>query len=265
VDITFDQYPYTASSTGLTSMIPRWAQAGGRLEERLADPATRSRVVTEIVAFVEMRFANDARRIQLVSCRFDGAGADAFPDDLAGLTLADVLAAREADPTPTAIAELVLEIDRVGRCSSIWHAFDEGDVERFLRSEYGMIGSDGALVHFGRASPHPRAYGTFPRVLGRYVRERGIISLTEAVRRMTSAPADRLGFSDRGRIQPGKVADLTVFDPRTVIDRATFDDPHQFPEGIPYVFVGGVAVVRDGAVTGARPGTILRGPGYGSR
>ena len=128
-----------------------------------------------------------------------------------------------------------------------------------------MIGSDGSLVHFGRASPHPRGYGTFPRVLGRYARDLGVISLEEAVRRMTSAPADRLGFSDRGRIEVGAIADLMVFDPETVIDRATFDHPHQYPVGIPHVFVAGQAVVRDGEVTGARPGVILRGPGFEDR
>ena len=262
IDVTFDQYPYTASSTGLSSIIPRWAQAGGGLDARLADASTRSRIVDDVMAFVEMRFANDASKIQLVSCRLEDAAAEAFPDEMAGLTLADVLAGRRVQSTPTTIADLIIEIDRAGGCSAIFHAFDEVDVERLMQSEYGMIGSDGSLVHFGRASPHPRGYGTFPRVLGEYARERGVISLEEAVRRMTSAPADRLGFTDRGRIRPGLVADLTVFDPGTVIDRATFEDPHQYPVGIPHVFVGGVAVVRVGAVTGARPGVVLRGPGH---
>ena len=156
-----------------------------------------------------------------------------------------------------------MEIDQAGGCGSIFHAFDERDVQTLLRAEHGMIGSDGSLVHFGRASPHPRGYGTFPRVLGHYARDLGVVTLPEAVQRMTSVPADRLGLADRGRIAPGLVADLTVFDPETVADRATFDDPHQYPMGIPHVFVGGVAVVRDGEVTGARPGVILRGPGYG--
>ena len=127
-----------------------------------------------------------------------------------------------------------------------------------------MIGSDGSLVHYGRASPHPRGYGTFPRVLGHYSRDLGVLSLEEAVRRMTSAPADRLGFAGRGRIEVGGVADLVVFDPESVIDRATFDDPHQHPIGIPHVFVAGHAVVRDGQVTGARPGSILRARAYES-
>lgn len=263
IDVTFDQYPYTASSTGLSSIIPRWAQEGDRLGERLADPAARRRIVSEIVDWVEMRFASDPSKIQLVSCRFEEETAGLFPDEMAGLTLADVLTARAVAPEPVAVAELILEIDQAGGCSSIFHAFDEGDVRTLMQAEHGMIGSDGSLVHFGVASPHPRGYGTFPRVLGHYARDLGVISLPEAVRRMTSAPADRLGLADRGRIAPGLIADLTVFDPRTVADRATFSDPHQYPVGIPHVFVGGVAIVRDGEVTGARPGVILRGAGYG--
>jgi dihydroorotase/N-acyl-D-amino-acid deacylase len=262
VDITFDQYPYTASSTQLSAIIPRWAQEGGLLEERLQDPATRNRIVADIVDWIEMRFASDPSKIQLRACSFDGEAAGRFPDDVAGLTLADVLGARGTDALPRAGADLILEIDQAGGCGAIFHAFDEGDVQLLLQSENGMVGSDGSLVHFGRGSPHPRGYGTYPRVLGRYVRELGVISLSEAVRRMTSAPADRLGFDERGRIRAGFVADLVVFDPETVMDRATFDEPHQYPIGISHVFVGGTAVVRDGAVTGARPGIVLLGPAY---
>jgi len=260
VDITFDQYPYTASSTSLSSIIPRWAQEGGGLADRLGDVPIRGRIIEEMTAWIEMRFAGDPAKIQLVSCRFEDGRDGAFPEEMAGLTLRDILAARDTEG-PTMVAELILEIDQAGGCGAIFHAFDENDVRTLMRSEFGMIGSDGSLVHFGEASPHPRGYGTFPRVLGHYARDLGVISLEEAVRRMSSAPADRLGFDDRGRIGPGLVADITVFDPATVIDRATFDDPHQYPVGIPHVFVGGVAVVLDGVVTGVRPGRVLRGPG----
>lgn len=257
VDITFDQYPYTASSTGLSAIIPRWAQEGDRLAERLRDPETRSRVVADMIDWVEMRFAGDPSKIQLVSCDFDD-DVSGFPYDMAGLTLADVLLARGVASEPEAVADLILEIDAAGGCGAIFHAFDEGDVRTLMASEHGMIGSDGSLVHFGQASPHPRGYGTFPRVLGRYSRELGVISLVEAVRRMTSVPARRLGFHDRGRIEVGSAADITVFDPETVIDRATFENPHQYPVGIRYVFVNGVLVAHDGEVTGERPGVILR-------
>lgn len=264
VDITFDQYPYTASSTSLSTIIPRWAQEGDRLPERLADPATRTRIVADMVEWVEMRFASDPSKIQLVSCSFDEEVEGAFPSDMAGITLADILTARGSGGE-VATADLILEIDQAGGCGAIFHSFDEGDVQTLMQPEFGMIGSDGSLVHFGRASPHPRGYGTFPRVLGHYARDLGVISVEEAVRRMTSAPADRLGFVERGRIEPGMIADLVVFDPVTVIDRATFDDPHQYPVGIPHVFVAGEAVVSEGDVTGARPGVVLRGRGYQSR
>jgi N-acyl-D-aspartate/D-glutamate deacylase len=264
IDITFDQYPYTASSTSLSAIIPRWAQEGDRLAERLGDPVTRQRIVDDMVEWVEMRFASDPSKIQLVSCSLDEESAAAFPSEMAGITLADILVARDVEGE-VATADLILEIDQAGGCGAIFHSFDEDDVQTLMQSEFGMIGSDGSLVHFGRASPHPRGYGTFPRVLGRYVRDLGVLSLEEAVRRMTSAPAERLGFDERGRIEVGMVADLVVFDPETVTDRATFDEPHQYPGGIPHVFVAGQAVVRAGEVTGALPGVILRGPGYQSR
>jgi N-acyl-D-aspartate/D-glutamate deacylase len=254
VDVTFDQYPYTASSTGLSFLIPAWAKAGDSLQARLEDPQTRTRVLDDMRAFIDERFANDPSRVQLVSCEFD--------PELAGLTMADALASRERPSNVTAMAELVLEFDRLGGCGAILHSYDEGDVERFLSAEHGMIGSDGRLSLPGEGSPHPRGYGTYPRVLGRYVRERGVISLEEAVRRMTSAPADRLGFRERGRVRVGAVADLVVFDASTVLDQATFQEPHRTPIGIPHVFVGGVAVVRDGIVTDMRPGEVLRGPAW---
>jgi dihydroorotase/N-acyl-D-amino-acid deacylase len=254
VDVTFDQYPYTASHTSISSIVPAWARADGGLERNLADPSTRPSVVADMKAFVEMRFDNDASKIQLSSCGFDAS--------LAGRTLADLLAERGTASTPDAVADLILELVAAGGCGAIFHSFDEGDVEQLLRSDLGMIGSDGSLVPFGEGSPHPRAYGTFPRVLGRYVRERGVLTLEEGVRRMTSAPAARLGLTDRGRVAVGAVADLTVFDPNTVSDQATFEDPHRYPVGIPLVFVGGEAVVRDGVVTGLRPGKVLRGAGW---
>jgi len=253
VDVTFDQYPYTASSTGLSFLIPKWAMAGDSLEARLALPAQRRRIVGDMLAFIDERFGNDPDRIQLVSCDFDPS--------LGGRTVGDILRERGKGGTPTDIAELTLEFEAKGRCGAILHSYDEGDVVRFLRSEYGMVGSDGSLVPFGEGFPHPRAYGTYARVLGRYVREQGVITLEEAVRRMTSAPAHRLGFADRGEIREGMVADLAVFDPDEISDRATFQDPHQYAVGVRYVFVGGKPVLDDGTITEARPGRILYGSG----
>ncbi|HKJ00924.1 MAG TPA: D-aminoacylase [Longimicrobiales bacterium] len=253
VDVTFDQYPYTASSTGFSFLIPKWAMSGDSLQVRLAVPATRARIMADMLDFIDERFGNDPERIQLVTCGFDPS--------LGGRTVGSILRDRGKAGTATDIAELSLEFDAAGGCGAILHSYDEGDVVRFLQSEYGMVGSDGSLVPMGEGFPHPRAYGTYPRVLGRYVREMGVITLEEAVRRMTSAPARRLGFGDRGELQEGWVADVAVFDPEEVSDRATFEDPHQYAVGMKYVLVGGELVLDDGAYTGARPGRILFGPG----
>lgn len=257
VDVTFDQYPYTASSTGLSFLIPKWAMAGDSLQMRLAVPAQHRRILRDMLDFIDERFGNDPERIQLVSCDFDPS--------LGGRTVGDILHERGKAGTPTDIAELALEFDAKGGCGAILHSYDEGDVMRFLQSEYGMIGSDGSLVPFGEGFPHPRAYGTYARVLGRYVREQGVISLEEAVRRMTSAPARRLGFAERGEVREGMVADLAIFDPAEIADRATFQDPHQYAVGVRYVLVGGELVLDDGAITDARPGRILYGPGRSAR
>ena len=252
VDVTFDQYPYTASQTGLSLIFPRWALADDGLAERLADPKARAEVKAGMLDFIDERFGDDPSRIQLVRCGFDPA--------LAGRTIADLLKADGRPLTQSATADMVIELQVKGGCSAIFHAYDERDVERLMTSAFGMIGSDGSLTALGDGAPHPRAFGTYPRVLGRYVRERGLITLEEAVRKMTSFPASRLGLADRGLLAPGLAADITIFDPDTVVDRATFTDPHHYAEGIRHVLVNGTVVVDDGRHTGARPGRVLRGP-----
>jgi dihydroorotase/N-acyl-D-amino-acid deacylase len=162
------------------------------------------------------------------------------------------------EPTPRNGAELVVEAMQRGGASAIYHVLDEGDVERIMRHPQTMIASDGRLVQPGEGHPHPRWYGTFPRVLGTYVRERGVLSLEQAVHKMTGLPAARLGVRDRGRVAEGAFADLVVFDPATVADLATFQEPHRYPAGIEHVVVNGVAAVRDGRFTGARGGRVLR-------
>jgi N-acyl-D-amino-acid deacylase len=165
------------------------------------------------------------------------------------------------EPTPQTGALLVVEAIRNGGASAIYHVLDEADVVRIMRHPHTAIASDGRLVQPGEGHPHPRWYGTFPRVLGRYVREERVLTLEEAVRKMTSLPADRMGLSDRGRIAEGAAADLTVFDPATVIDRATFEAPHQYPDGIPFVIVNGVVSVDGGSFVDARAGRVLRRTG----
>ena len=159
-------------------------------------------------------------------------------------------------------AETVVELQRRGGCAAIYHAFDERDVERILRFPFTMVASDGEIPVAGRGVPHPRSYGTFARVLGRYVRERGILTLEEAVRKMTSLPAWRLGLKDRGLIRPGMKADLVVFDAASIADQATFQNPRQYATGVRHLFVNGRPVILNGEVTTERPGRVLRGPGY---
>jgi len=250
VDVTFDQYPYTASQTGISLIIPRWAMADDKLKERLADPATRARVKDGMLEFIDERFGHDASRIQLVRCGFDPS--------LAGKTVADVLTRSGRAVSQSAMADVVIELELQGGCSAIFHSYDEGDVERLLQSPFGMIGSDGSLTRLGDGAPHPRAFGTFPRILGRYVREKHLLSVEEAVRKMTGFPAARLGLQDRGLLREGLAADLAVFDAATIADTSTFADPHHYAEGVRFVVVNGVVTVDQGAHTGARPGRVLR-------
>lgn len=253
VDVMMDQYPYTATYTGITVLIPAWAQAGGTRAflDRLDDPALRDSIVEGIVFnILNDRGGGDLRRVQLARV--------SWMPELEGKTLADWAALEGLEPTPGVGAELVIEAVRRGGASAIYHVLDEGDVERIMRHPQTMIASDGRLTRPGEGHPHPRWYGTFPRVLGYYVREKGVLTLEEAVRKMTSMPADRIGLADRGRVAEGGIADLVIFDPATVIDRATFEDPHQYPDGIDYVLVNGVVTVDGGEFRDVRPGRVLR-------
>ena len=174
VDVTFDQYPYTASHTGLSLIFPRWSLADGKLAERLATPSMRREITSGMLDFIDERFGDDPSRIQLARCGHDPS--------LGGRTVADLLKAAGQPLTQAATAEMVIDLQLKGGCSAIFHAYDEPDVERLLQSPLGMIGSDGSLTRLGDGSPHPRAFGTYPRVLGRYVRERRLLTLEEAVR-----------------------------------------------------------------------------------
>ena len=257
VDATLDVYPYTASSTTIqAALLPTWAQEGTPAEIvwRITDPAVRPKVLAETIHLLrEERGAGDPRNVQLSRCDWQ--------PDLAGKRLDEVTRLRGLTPTIEHAAETVLWLIEQGGCGGIYYAIDEEDVQRVLRHPASMVASDGQVVVFGRASPHPRAYGTFVRVLGRYVRELHTLTLEEAVRKMTSFPAQRIGLTDRGLLRVGMKADLVMFDPETVRDTATFERPHQYAEGITRVFVNGVVVFEDGRMTGARPGRILYGPG----
>ena len=254
VDVTMDQYPYTASSTSLSAaLFPAWAQEGGRKEmvERLKDPEKRAKIREVAIDRIKNeRGGGDPKNILFASTSFDAT--------LAGKNLADATRMRGVEPTPENAADTAMLLLEKGTVSGIFHAMAEEDVERILKHPATMIASDGEVPIFGKGSPHPRSYGTFVRVLGRYVRDRKAITLEEAVRKMTSLPAARVGMKDRGLLKPGMKADLVVFDPATVADTATFENPHQYAAGVSFVAVNGVAVVEDGKVTGARPGRVLR-------
>jgi dihydroorotase/N-acyl-D-amino-acid deacylase len=253
VDVMADQYPYTATYTGIGVLVPAWASADGdgAFERRLGVPALRDSIVRGIVFnILNDRGGGDLRRVQLARVP--------WMRELEGKTLHDWAAMRGMPPTPENGAELVIEAVRRGGVSAIYHVLDEGDVERIMRHPQTMIASDGRLTRPGDGHPHPRWYGTFPRVLGSYVREKRVLALEQAVHKMTGMPAARLGLADRGRVAPGAFADLVVFDPATVADRATFEDPHRYPEGIDFVVVNGVLAVDAGRFTGARGGRVLR-------
>ena len=257
VDVTIDQYPYTASSTGTNALLPQWSQAGGREEllKRLRDPATRAKIKATVVHMIrDDRGGGDPKNVVMASCAFEPA--------LAGRSLARITDEHGQTPNIENAAETVLWITEKGGCSAVYHAIDEADVERIMRYPFTMIGSDGEIPVFGEAAPHPRSYGTFARVLGRYVREKHTLTLEDAVHRMTSITADRLKLFDRGLLRPGMKADLAIFDPAVIADKATFEKPHQYAVGVVDVIVNGQAVLLDGKMTSARPGVVLRGSAY---
>ena len=255
VDVTIDAYPYTASSTGLAALFPQWSQAGGQkaLLERLSAPEQRARIKKAIVENILInRGGGDPKNVVIANCSFDAK--------LAGKSLADITAEQGRAVTPENAAETALDLQQKGSCSAVYHAIDEQDVERVLRSPYTMIGSDGEIPVFGQGAPHPRGYGTFARVLARYVRERKVLTLEDAIRKMSGYPAERLKLLDRGLLRPGMKADVVVFDLTAVRDKADFVNPHQYAEGFRYVIVNGRPIIDAGKLTQERPGRILYGP-----
>jgi dihydroorotase/N-acyl-D-amino-acid deacylase len=257
VDITIDQYPYTASQTGINALIPQWAQEGGRVRmlERIENLETRAAIKSEVVLKILYdRGGGDPKNIFI--------SRNAWDSSMAGKNLAELTIERSMDPTPENAAEVVFEILKGGGATAVYHAISSDDVDRIMQHPVTAIGSDGPVGIFGEGAPHPRQYGTFARVLGHYVRERGILTLEEAVRKMSSQTALRLGIRNRGLLTEGYFADITVFDANEVIDKATFEDPHQYAVGIKFVLVNGEIVVKGGQHTGKRPGKIIYGPGY---
>jgi N-acyl-D-amino-acid deacylase len=248
-DVLFDVYPYEAYSTGLSNLFPIWARDGGNdaFLGRLRGGDSAARIERAVRDKIAMLGSWDA--VQMTS-----AGGAEYRY-VAGQRLGRLAEARAVEPYA-----LLLDImigDRA-RTRMVGFGMDEANVARKLAHPLGMVCSDGAAIPHGEGVPHPRNYGAFPRVLGRFVRELEALPLAAAIHKMTGMPAARLRFADRGRIEAGAIADLVAFNPATVLDSATFENPHQYPVGIPHVIVAGEFVVRDGDHTGATPGRAVR-------
>lgn len=260
VDITADQYPYRAGATSLATLLPPWAHEGGmeRLLERLRDPELRGRMRRDIEEGLPgwENFAGELgwENVYVTYVITDGN------KPLEGKNLGEIREARGDPDEYTSLFDLLLEEE--GAAGMIIFSMEEEDVRRIMKHPLQMVGTDsGSSSTTGfmrRGKPHPRGFGSYPKILGRYVREHGVLGLEEAVRKMTSFPAQRFGLLDRGLLRPGMWADVVVFDPDTVIDRATYQDPHQYPEGIEYVLVNGEVTVDEGEYTGALAGRTLR-------
>lgn len=253
VKVMLDQYPYNASHTGLSVLIPTWARAGGQeaFIERTKDPKTYEKIKSEIIFnILNDRGGKDLRRIQFSKVT--------WRPELEGKTLHDWLVLEGVTPSIENGADYVIKGQVNGGAGCIYHAMDEKDVENIMQHPLTMIASDGRLSAPGIGHPHPRAYGTFPRVLGHYVRNKQLLSLEEAIYKMTSLPAKTYGITNRGKIEEGFMADIVIFDPNTVEDKATFVKPHQYPVGIPYVVLNGQLAVDEEKFMNILAGKVLR-------
>ena len=253
LDIRIDQYPYNASYTGISVLIPSWARAGGSdaFKNRLKNPTLRDSIKQGIVFnILNDRGGDDLDRVQFAKVK--------WMPELEGKTLKYWCTLKGLEPTTENGAELVIEAQLNGGASCIFHAMDETDVVTIMKHPQTMIASDGRLVKLGDGHPHPRWYGTFPRVLGKYVREDKVLSLKEALHKMTLLPAKAMGLKDRGQIVEGTKADITIFNPKTILDQATFEDPHRYSVGIEYVLINGKLAVEQGLFNPIKSGKVLK-------
>lgn len=252
LQVTVDQYVYTASSTSLDVRIPDWVLEGGREEgkKRLADPATRAKVAKEMKENLKKNSFKDYSYAYV-------ANHSAKPE-YNGKNIKEITKIARGKDDLDAQIEQIFEMYAAGGAQMVYHVMEEGDLQNFLRESFTMIASDSGVQRIGRGVPHPRGYGNNARVLGRYVRELKIISLEDAVRKMTSLPAQTFGLRDRGLIREGFAADFVLFDENTIADAATFENPHQYPVGISAVYVNGTPVFTGGEMTDSKPGVALR-------
>ena len=259
LDVTVDQYPYTASSTSLESILPSWALADGdsAVLLRFHDPATRAKIKAEMLASLSKNLRKN----------YEYAVVSSYQPDTTvnGLSISQINQKSGRKNTADAEAELIMDLmeqAELKRIQMVYHTMSEEDVETIMRYPNTMIASDAGVVKLGSGVPHPRAYGTNARVLGRYVRERHTLPLEEAIRRMTSLPAQRFNLSNRGLLRPGYAADVVIFDEKTIADQATYEQPHAYATGISWALVNGTPVIENGQHTGQHPGQLLLGPGY---
>jgi len=253
IDVSQDIYPYKAFSTKSSILIPQWAMAGGKegLKKRLANEITSSKIKKEMAEL----FKRDAGGEDLTKIQFRNFKQNpAF----SGKTLADYAKYLGLPLTLETGIDLILNLELQGGFIGIFHAMSELDIEHFLQHPNTMIDSDGDLLNFGEGHPHPRCYGAFPKVLGHYVRDKKIINLENAIKKMTFLPAKKVGIKDRGQILEGSFADLVIFDFFTIKDNSTYTDPHHFPSGIKYVLINGQLVLKNQKLTGKKPGKWLK-------
>lgn len=256
IDVVVDQYPYDRSSTSLNIVLPSWSLAGGMdaLKERLQSPVTRARIAREMEEMLREKGREDYAYAMVAGFEPDRS--------LEGKTIPEINGLRGREPSLANEILTVMEMMNQGGAQMVYHSMSMEDVERIIQYPWAAVASDGGTRVFGEGRPHPRSYGTNARVLARFVVERNLLRLEDAIRRMTSLPARTFGFRDRGQIREGMAADLILFDLEQVRDRATFEDPHQYSAGFELVLVNGAAVIDDGKITGRRPGRILRGPAF---
>ena len=254
IDVVVDQYPYTRSSTSLSIRVPAWAQAGGgkALAERIRAPQTRAQIKREMLEMLRGRGLTDYSYATIASY--------SAHKEWEGKTLTEVNRLRGGAANAEAEADTVLDILTEADPSMVYHVMSDDDVDRLLRYPFTAVASDGGVREFGSGNPHPRSYGTNARILGTYVRDRKVISLEDAIRRMTSLPARTFGFRDRGLVQTGMAADLVLFDPERIKDLSTFAAPHAYSVGFDLVLVNGLSVLERDQLTNQRPGRALRHP-----
>jgi len=252
IDVVVDQYPYDHSSTNLGITLPSWALAGGpdAIKERLGSKPTRARIRQEMLALLKRKGRPDYSYARVATNEPDRS--------YEGKTITEINRLRGRKKSPANEAETILEMMEKGGAGMVYHSMSMEDVTRIMKYPHTAVASDGGIREFGVGVPHPRSYGTNARVLAEFVRQRGALTLEDAIRRMTSLPARTFGFRGRGLLREGMTADLVLFDPEKVQDKATYQNPHQYSDGFDFVFVSGVAMVEEGKLTESRGGKVLR-------